>query len=298
MKTTEKRLAQKREYISLETRIADFEKAYHSGDYANELTDLAKAIVSIVIHTVRDPQRKTGKDNLTPGETWKKANYNKLFDTMLASIHANPTIETEYFISECIVTILELMAKYGTLTDTIEYKHFSKKVVINDLPEIVTDEIKPIQLAHRAVRNAINHEKSVKFDPANGYLYFSDILTLEDDDGARLEETIYRRSPKYADMGAYVEDFNGKEENYTATLDSFLSVSEMIDLLRLSPMQKTILQYRMQGYGKHTIARKLDIKEDTYKTHVKRIREKAERLFMYRPSRQDYDKNAKHYYCD
>lgn len=288
MKTTEKRLAQKREYISLETRIADFEKAYHSGEYTDELTALAKAIVSIVIHTVRDPQRKSGKDNLVPGDSWNKSNYNKLFDIMLVSIYSNPTVETEDFISECIVTILDLMAKYGTLTETIEYKHFSKKVVINDLPEIVTDEVKPIQLVHRAVRNAINHEKSVKFDPANGYLYFSDLLALEDEEGNRVEETIYRRSAKYADLGAYVEDFGGKEEVYTATLDSFLSVSEMVEMMRLSQMQDRILHYRLMGYGKHTISRTLGIKEDCYKMHVKRMREKAEKLFLYRPSRQDF----------
>lgn len=291
MKTTEKRLEQKREYIPLEDRIETFEQAYKSGEYADELTALAQAIVSIVLHTVRDPQRKSGKDNLTPGETWKKANYNKLFDAMIASIHSNPTIETEDFISECIVTILDLMSKYGTLTETIEYKHFSKKVVINELPEIVTDEIRPIQLAHRAVRNAINHEKSVKFDPANGYLYFSDILALEDDEGNRIEETIYRRSAKYADLGAYVEDFNGKAENYTASLESFLNVSEMIEMMRLSPMQDRILHYRLMGYGKHTISRTLGIKEDCYKMHVKRMREKAEKLFLYRPSRQDFKAN-------
>ena len=287
---------EKKSYIPLETRISEFELAYLSGeDYAKQLDDLARAVVSIVLHTVRDPQRKTGEDKFKKigDKNVKTLNgyYNKTFDAMLSQINASANYNTtvsdvEDLVMAAIVSILEEAQEHlknmGDMEKAYTELKQSKKVIIDgENVELKAVDVSPIQKAHRAVRKTIDDEKSVKFDPANGYLYFSDVIQL-DDNGEEKDVEIYVRGKKYYDLGSYETDFNGKLTVYTPDGDGkeeAETIESMIEKLKLSPGEETIVRYRLRGYGKHTISRKMNIKEDTYKRYFKRIRAKAEKTF-------------------
>lgn len=287
---------EKKTYIPLEAKIAEFEKAYLSGeDYASQLDTLARAIVSIVLHTVRDPQRKTGDDKYQKigDKNVKGLNgyYNKTFDSMIAQINGSVSYNTtvddvEDLVMSAIVSILEEAQEHLKNTGDMEKAYTelkqSKKVIIDgDNVELKAVDVSPIQKVHRAVRKTIDDEKSVKFDPSNGYLYFSDIIQL-DDNGEAKDVEVFRRAKKYYDLGSYETDFNGKLTVYTPDGDGkeeAETIESMIEQLKLSPGEETIVRYRLRGYGKHTIARKMNIKEDTYKRYFKRIRAKAEKTF-------------------
>lgn len=284
-----------KERVSMDERIENFENAYlYEKDYGNELLDLAKAITASVLHTVRDPQRKTGKDTVyIIGVNTEKLNgyYNIAFDAMLSQLNASPDYNDTFsdscdLVQTAALAILEEASKhlsrFGDMQKAYTEKKVSRKVVIDAPPIMEEQEVAPIQKVYRAVRKAIDAEKSVKFDPANGYLYFSDLLSVDDENGESAEIEIYKRAPKFYDLGSYEIDFNGAEKAYTPDgdgKDELQTIESMIAKMKLSEMQAAIVHYRLQGYGKKAISRKLNIKEDCYKVHMKRIKAKAEKTF-------------------
>ena len=282
------------EHVTMQERINAFETAYISGgDYSIETLELAKAITASVLHTVRDPQRKRGNDKAKQiGVNTDKLNgyYNTVFDSMLAQLHdSKPTFnntvnDVDDLVQTACVSILEEASKRLEYVGDFEREYQelkpSKKVIIgNDMPTLDEKTTTPIQQAYRAVRKAIDDEKSVKYNPANGYLYFSDLLTLESEDGETVETTLYHRAPKYYDIGSFAEDFNGKETVYTGSIEDLKTVESMLSALKLSAMQAQIVKYRMQGYGKKAICRALNIKDGSYNKQFQRIRAKAETAF-------------------
>ena len=129
-----------------------------------------------------------------------------------------------------------------------------------------------IQETYKAVRRAVEQSRAVRTDAKNGYTYLSD---LAKDEESGTEETIYRRLPKYADIGGTVRDFNGKETAYTADEQTANDMDALVAKLNLSKQQADILKLRLSGYGYKAIATYFGVRPDSITKQIKRIREKA-----------------------
>ena len=129
-----------------------------------------------------------------------------------------------------------------------------------------------IQETYKAVRRAVEQSRAVRTDARNGYTYLSD---LAKDEESGTEETIYRRLPKYADIGGTVRDFNGKETAYTADEQTANDMDALVAKLNLSKQQADILKLRLSGYGYKAIATYFGVRQDSITKQIKRIREKA-----------------------
>lgn len=129
-----------------------------------------------------------------------------------------------------------------------------------------------IQETYKAVRRAVEQSRAVRTDAKNGYTYLSD---LAKDEESGTEETIYRRLPKYADIGGAVCDFNGKETAYTADTQTVNDMDTLVAKLNLSKQQADILKLRLSGYGYKAIATYFGVRPDSITKQMKRIREKA-----------------------
>lgn len=130
-----------------------------------------------------------------------------------------------------------------------------------------TVETTPIQEAYRAVRRAIQASRAMRTDPRNGYCYLEEALE---------SETIYRRLPKYADLGGRVCDYNGKETvPTTADTETVERLEYLIESLKLTDREMTVLKYRLSGYGYKAIATAMGVTVDNAKRCGRRIREKA-----------------------
>lgn len=135
-----------------------------------------------------------------------------------------------------------------------------------------TVETTPIQEVYKAVRRSIESSRAVKVDAKNGYSYIEDIATdTETDTGT----VIYKRLPKYIDLGCTVVDYNGKETAYTVDEQTVTDTETIIASLNLSKQQAKILQLRLSGYGYKAIGTYLGIAESNVQTQVKRIQEKC-----------------------
>lgn len=129
-----------------------------------------------------------------------------------------------------------------------------------------------IQETYKAVRRAVEQSRAVQTDAKNGYLYISQLAT---DEQSGTEETIYRRLPKYADLGGAVCDFNGKETAYTADEQTAEDIDALVEKMNLSKQQADILKLRISGYGYKAIATYLGVRPDSITKQIKRIRDKA-----------------------
>lgn len=133
-------------------------------------------------------------------------------------------------------------------------------------------ETTPIQEAYKAVRRAIDASRAAQTDPRNGYSYLED-LAIDSDSGE--QATIYRRLPKYADLGGHVCDFNGKETVATsADRATVEDTDRIIAALKLTDRQATILAYRQKGYGYKAIATAMGVTDSAVKGQVAEIRRK------------------------
>lgn len=130
----------------------------------------------------------------------------------------------------------------------------------------------PIQEVYKAVRRSIDASRAAQTDPRNGYTYLEDIAT---DSESGEQATIYRRLPKYADIGGRVCDFNGKET--VATSAAAVDVEEtdrIVAALKLTDRQATILAYRQKGYGYKAIATAMGVSDSAVKGQLAEIRRK------------------------
>ena len=187
-------------------------------------------------------------------------------------------------VNDAVVAILEETAKQldrdpdmpTDLERPYTVRRLKKKVWIK-VEESVngweTVETTPIREIYKAVRRAIDASRAMQTDPRNGYTYLEDLAI--DSDSAETA-TIYRRLPKYADMGGRVCDFNGKE--IVATSASAVDVEEidrLVASMNLTTRESTILTYKMRGYGNKAIATAIGVTEDSCKGATNRIRSKA-----------------------
>ena len=187
--------------------------------------------------------------------------------------------------NDAVVAILDEMQKQrerepGQLVDLerpYTVRRLKHKVWIKEADSkggYETVETSPIKEVYKAVRRAIANSRAVQADPRNGYSYLEDFAT--DENGETVE--LYRRLPKYADLGGAVRDFNGGITGYTVDRETVDSYEKTLEALNLTDRQRAILQYRMQGYGYKAIATKLGVLPSTIQVTMTRMREKCEKI--------------------
>ena len=154
-----------------------------------------------------------------------------------------------------------------------QVRRLNRKVWINTADSVngwQTVDTTAIQETYKAVRRAIEQSRAV--ESTSKYTYLQDLAT---DTESESTETIYRRLPKYADLGGQVTDFNGKETAYTADTQTVQDYDTLIARLNLTKRESTILQLRLSGYGYKAIATYMGISVDNAKRCGHRLREKA-----------------------
>ena len=126
-----------------------------------------------------------------------------------------------------------------------------------------------IQEIFRAVRSYINSNK-------HRYLIsnFSYLQAVAKD----TQEVYYYRLPKYADLGGYIRDYNGKNTFYTVSnnaVDDIAKTKQIIDTLKLTATQAEILKLRLQGLSYREIAARRGTSAAAVLKTVKQIQVKA-----------------------
>lgn len=181
------------------------------------------------------------------------------------------------------VAILSLYSEYekakaenrlvsGWLENPYNTRKLSRKVYIDESkkPEFETVETTAIQQCYKTVRKEIQSNKALSFN--SGYSYVSMTTT---DELSGIDEIIYKRYGKYADIGGYTETINGQTKIYTADETTAETMETLVQALNLTARQTAILEYRLKGYGNKAIANTLNITKDTVKDHLKKIRKTA-----------------------
>jgi len=151
-------------------------------------------------------------------------------------------------------------------------RRLKRKVYIKD-PENLggyeETETTPIQEIYRAVRRSIQSSRAVQTDPRSGYTYLEDTYTDPDGDGDAV--TVYRRLPKYADIGGHVTDGDPDAPVLTKSPDSYgdaktvTDTDSILEELSLTQRQAQILSYRLRGYGNKAIGTALGVSDKAVK---------------------------------
>lgn len=313
MSTSENRNKNRKDNQTMnnKTTFADCINRYNANPADEQaLTDIATAVtyavLKKVINTTSNPTLQTVRKELTRDiadlERLSYANNNATRITYTAdgdieTETVNPSLSAAAaklaglplgdgldLVHEAITAILDETAKQaerepGQPTDlerAYTVRRLKRKVWIKveeSAGAWETVETTPIQEVYKAVRRSINDSRAMQTDPRNGYSYIADIVT--DSDSAETA-TVYRRLPKYADLGGHVCDYNGRETiPTTADAQTVKGVDEIIATLSLSDQQATIVKYRLSGYGYKAIATKLGVRQDTVTRQIKRVRDKA-----------------------
>lgn len=202
------------------------------------------------------------------------------------------------FVNDAIVSILDETRRQlerdpgdpVDLTRPYETRRLKRKVYIQDPDSIggyETVETTPIQEVYRAIRRSIQNSRHVQLDPRNGYTYLEDIYT--DPDGDSDPTVIYRRLPKYADIGGHAIDGDSDpteriDGQPSAKMTSCVSsygdrqtvddIDNLIASLNLTTRQRQILTYRFQGYGLKAIATRLGVSHQAIAKTMKQIQKK------------------------
>lgn len=158
---------------------------------------------------------------------------------------------------------------------TYEIRRLKRKVWIKTGDSVdgwETVATSPIREIYKSVRRMIEQSRATQTDNRNGYTYLQETAR---DEQSNTDDIIYRRLPKYADLGGYACDFNGKEISYSASPATVANVDILIERLNLSKQQAQILQLRLSGYGYKAIATYFGVKGANIQTQIKRIQQKA-----------------------
>lgn len=259
--------------------------AYWGDDDPTALVELSKAVALAVLKKVIDPQRR---NRSTDPDRVDNSGCNPYLMQCRNEIIRDDTSGDGYdLVNVATVAILEQREQFKNLVSVepeqfpawlefpFETAELSRRVYIRDgatLTRTVTTTA--IQQVFRAVRRAIMASRAVQSDPRNGYLYIEQLAT-DPATGEQLE--IYRRLPKYADLGGYATDINGSTDyssSYTATAETLERYDRTIERLNLTDRQAEILKYRLQGYGYKAIATRLGVTEQAILNACKRMRAK------------------------
>ena len=188
-------------------------------------------------------------------------------------------------VNAAIVALLEAAEKWaengpGWLEKPVSIRRIRSHVLIRDTAAAwETVETTPLRTVYAAVRQYIQANANVAADPRNGYAYIEDYATADPETGETALETVYRRIGKFADMGGYETDINGRQTSrYTADRGTWETTAELLEKLNLSMRQRQIIRYRLQGYGLYAIATALNVSDQCIINQMDRIRKKAEKI--------------------
>lgn len=190
-------------------------------------------------------------------------------------------------VNDAVVAILDEMQKQHDRDPSlpIDFERpynkrvLNRKVWIKDsdnesqFKDIVTA---PIREVYKHIRRSIQNSRAIALDPRNGYSYIEDFVTDGDSDND--PTVIYKRLPKYCDLGGYVCDFNGKETEYTVDSTAADIYNDVLTALDLTDRQRQILQYRLQGYGYKAISTRLGVTQRAIAKTVEQMQVKAEKI--------------------
>ena len=198
-------------------------------------------------------------------------------------------------VNDAIVSILDECEKQlerdpgdpVDLTRPYETRRLKRKVYIKDpasLGGYETVETTPIQEVYKAIRRSIQNSRHIQLDPRNGYTYIEDLYS--DPDGDSDPTVVYRRLPKFADIGGHAMDGDRDPDEPVLTRcvnsygdrETVDNVDRIIDNLNLTDRQRQILIYRLQGYGYKAIATRFGVSDKAVKKTVMQIKAKAESI--------------------
>ena len=199
--------------------------------------------------------------------------------------------EDETLINTAVVAILEEYSKQVERNEKVdleapyETRVLNKKIYIQEDPSdcYKTITTTPIQEVYKAIRREISNNGSVKAD-TNGYSYIS--LSVHDDVSG-LDEMVYKRYGKYADIGGAVTSYHGlrggrhdggRVEIYTADEHVADEMDTLLAKLNLTSRQAQIIKYRIQGYGYKAIATKMGVSVGNIRSQLACIQAKAKAI--------------------
>lgn len=175
-----------------------------------------------------------------------------------------------------IITETEKTNKQGEFMERpYKTRRLKKKVYIKTADSVngwEDVETTPIQEVYKAVRRSIDSSRAMQSDPRNGYTYIEDLAT---DTESNSTETIYRRMSKYADIGGYATDYNGKETLYSTDRQTIIDIDELVEQMDLTTKQAKVLQLRQCGYGQKAIATYLGVTKQAIQKTLKQLQAKA-----------------------
>lgn len=184
-------------------------------------------------------------------------------------------------VNDAILAIMQETARQTGNGETIdlerpyEVRRLKRKVFIKKEDTVngwETVETTPIREIYKAVRRSINTSRAAATDPRNGYSYLEDMAT---DTETGTTETVYRRMPKYADLGGYACDFNGACTLYSVDAETVKDVDTLVTSMNLTKKQAQVLTLRQSGYGYKAIATYLGVTQRAVAKTVEAIQKKA-----------------------
>lgn len=204
-------------------------------------------------------------------------------DKVIQAIYADLVTDThggdaDDLIQVAAVAILQQVKRMQAANGKIDLesvyvkKTLRKRTLVisgNNELSYISKDTTGIQEIFRAVRSYINSNKN-RYQVSN----FSYLQAIAKD----TQETYYYRLPKYADLGGYVRDYNGKNTFYTVSdnaTDDIARVKQIIDTLQLTATQTEILKYRLQGLSYREIAARRGTSATAVLKAVKQIQAKA-----------------------
>ena len=288
-----------------------FETAYASGDYAEQLATLARAIASSVINKVADPQRKAAQT----ADKVSDSGLNPALLAMKRGLHADNAllaltaynadratriawtddgdIITETADKESLDSVNRLCR--GTLSDAIDLQQTAVVALLEqatdhanagekwlDIPYTVRRLSKRVYIqasdsaSYTDVETTPIQEvyRAVRRQIADNRAVQTDPrngYTYVELPTADEVDAIYYRSGRYADIGGY-----DSMSNYTADFQTVTDYEDILRRLNMTRRQTEIVMLRMRGYGYKAIASYLGITQETVKTTVRRLRDKCE----------------------
>lgn len=277
----------------------------NSKEYTDALTSLATSVVYSVlkkcIDVSQNPQlldvrKSIAKDNANLTALANASNnayktvYTQDGDTERKTVdkalaQAFDKLASETFgdgldlVNTAIIAIIDETSKTELQENFMEtpynVRRLKKKVWIKSADSVngwETVETSPIKEVYKAVRREIEHSRAMSTDARNGYTYLEEWATDSETDETT---AIYKRLPKYADLGGYATDFNGACTLYSANAQVVEDTETLVEKMNLTTKQAKVLQLRMSGYGYKAIATYLGVTQRAVAKTVQAIQTKA-----------------------
>ena len=191
--------------------------------------------------------------------------------------------------NDAVVALLDQLDKQAQrdpgqdpdLTRVYSLTRLRTRVYIQDRDDLKkeTVETAPIIEIFRSVRRSVSNSRAMQADPRNGYSYIDYEYNDPDLTG---EMKIYRRLPKYSDIGGYEMDHN--KDHLTPVLTKFVTstgdhetvenMDQILSELRLTDRQLETVRFRLRGYGKKAIATRLGVRPDSIRDRLRECQKK------------------------